>query len=510
MRIPKVLLVYPPNQLMDVEVPRPDGSLGLLYLAGALRKVGVEVDILDASVGGPEDLLNSTFYRRVLQSNGLVRIGMSVERIGEFISRGGYDIVGVNSNFTPQTKMALEVARAAKEVGNDILVMAGGVNARNLPEKFFKSGMVDLICSTEGEGVIVKAVQNWSKGISLRGIPGTIFSDNGNITHIPLVPDPVLTNLDNLPFPAWDLLPFEKYEKISAPHGDPSVQKDARYAPVMTSRGCPFECVFCHISKEKEGSSGNIGSLRLKSTDRVLEEIRILQSLGVKRLFFEDDSLLAKKSRVRLIFEKVASMGLSIANVNGVNLVHFLVKSGRNSYRIDKDYLIMLKEAGFDCIVFPVESASQRVLDKYATGKLNHQNIDVLELVGMANEVGIASPINIMMGFPDETEAEIMSSIELGKKLVVAGARYVTYFIPIPFPGSRLFDIAMREGHLEPDFDPDIMNWKRPVMKKTVVSPERLIELRDWAWHETNRPDYIEQRLRSNIGSRTDSFSAGQ
>ena len=89
-----------------------------------------------------------------------------------------------------------------------------------------------------------------------------------------------------------------------------------------------------------------------------------------------------------------------------------------------------------------------------------------------------------------------------GRKLVEAGARYVTYFIPIPFPGSRLYDIAISEGYLKPDFDPDIMNWKRPVMKNTVVPPERLLELRDWAWQTTNRPDYIEQRLKSNLGTR--------
>lgn len=502
MRNPKVLLVYPPNQLMKEEIPRPDGSLGLLYLAGALRKIGVEVDILDASVGGPEDRLEDTFWRYVPQDNGLVRLGMSPERIKDFIASRGYNLVGINSNFTPQTRMALEVARAAKEVSADILVLAGGVNARSLPEKFLRSGLVDLICATEGEKVITEVVQRWSQKVSLQDIPGVIFSDNGKIVNHPPGPGTIKFNLDELPMPAWDLLPFEKYERISAPHGDPSVQKSLRYAPLMTSRGCPFECLFCHISREKEDDADGIGSLRLKSIDRVLEEIEILRSLGVKRLFFEDDSLLAKKARVKLIFERTVSLGLSIANVNGVNLVHFLVKTGRTSYRIDRDYLELLKEAGFDCIVFPVESASQRILDKYATGKLNHHRLDVVELVGLAKEIGLTVPINIMIGFPDETEEEIIASVELGRKLVAAGAHYVTYFIPIPFPGSRLFDLALREGYLESDFDPDTMNWKRPVMKNTVVPPERLLEIRDWAWHSTNHSEYVRQRLRANMGSR--------
>ena len=71
---PKVLLVYPPNQLMPIETPRPDGSLGPLYLAGALREVGVEPDLVDMTVGTKEDSLEDTFYRSEMQENGLVRI----------------------------------------------------------------------------------------------------------------------------------------------------------------------------------------------------------------------------------------------------------------------------------------------------------------------------------------------------------------------------------------------------------------------------------------------------
>jgi len=114
MEKPKVLLVYPPSQLMPNEFPRPDGSLGLLYLAGALEREGVEVDVLDASVGTLDDSLETTFNKHVMQDNGLIRIGMTVERISEVIANGGYNIVGINSNFTPQTKMALEVAKAIK------------------------------------------------------------------------------------------------------------------------------------------------------------------------------------------------------------------------------------------------------------------------------------------------------------------------------------------------------------------------------------------------------------
>ncbi|MEK9183762.1 MAG: cobalamin-dependent protein, partial [Patescibacteria group bacterium] len=322
---PKVLLVYPPNQLMPIETPRPDGSLGPLYLAGALEDAGFEADILDASVGAVSDDLKNTFYNAVALPNGLIRIGMPVEKIKEFIVRGGYNVVGINSNFTPQTRMALEVAAAVKSIDPDILVIAGGVNARNLAERFLDSGNVDVVCLGEGEKIIVRLVSQWANGGGFDGLSGIMFKQNGAYVKVVVSSLDLITDLDELPLPAWHKLPFNHYDRIASPHG--VIHSDVvRYAPIMTSRGCPFRCLYCHISTEKEGVSGGIGMLRMKSMERVLQEINILQSLGIKKIYFEDDSLLAKKSRAKIIFKQIMGRDLEIADVNGVNLINFRIK----------------------------------------------------------------------------------------------------------------------------------------------------------------------------------------
>ena len=128
---PRVLIVYPPNQLMPIETPRPDGSLGPLYLAGALREIGIEADVLDATIGSKDDDLKDTFYRNEPLPNGLIRIGMTAIRIAGFISKE-YDIICISSNFTPQTNMAFEVARIAREVSPNSVIVAGGINAKNV------------------------------------------------------------------------------------------------------------------------------------------------------------------------------------------------------------------------------------------------------------------------------------------------------------------------------------------------------------------------------------------
>jgi len=300
MKAQKVLLLYPPSQLMAIETPRPDGSLGPLYLAGALEARSIEVDVLDAAVGSAEDRLEDTFLRPVMQPNGLIRVGMTLDRIRDYVAKGGYTIVGINSNFTAQTRMVLEVAQVVKEVDPNILVIAGGVNARNVPHRLLKNGMVDVICTTEGENIICDIIERHARGVSWKDIGGIIYGMHGSYITNAVKPESIVAVMDNLPFPAWHKLPFEKYGQISSPHGAIGGETH-RYAPLMTSRGCPFECTYCYISLEKVAEV-DIGSPRYKSFERVMHEVAILKSLGVDKIYIEDDSLLAKKARVRQIF----------------------------------------------------------------------------------------------------------------------------------------------------------------------------------------------------------------
>ncbi|PPR31509.1 MAG: 2-hydroxyethylphosphonate methyltransferase [Alphaproteobacteria bacterium MarineAlpha6_Bin6] len=496
---------------MDVETPRPDGSLGPLYLASALEKVGIETEILDASVGGKDYSLNDTFYRRIRQGNGLIRIGMNFNEIADYVEKGNFDFVAISSNFTPQTSMAFKTAEAIKERNNEIKIFAGGVNARNLYHRFLKTGNFDGICLSEGEIIFPKMILASINNYSVSKIPGTITIDKKGLISINPVDKSCFPNqLDDLEMPKWEALPFEKYEKIASPHGVNVNDRGAeRYAPIMTSRGCPFKCAYCHISQEKDNASmfGNIGNLRTHSIDRVIKEIDHLVSLKVKKLFFEDDSLLAHKDRVKTIFKKTKNKKLSIANVNGVNLVHFFNSRDRSGwvdgkFDIDVEYLEILRDSGFDQIVFPVESAAKRILKLYATNKVNLDRMNLPLLMKKMTDLGIQAPVNMMIGFPDETEEEINMSIDFAKILMDNGAPYVTFFVPIPFPGSNLYNIAINGDYLDKNFDTDKMNWKNPVMKNTTVSPEKLIEIRDKANEIINTKEHLKKRLINSAGHR--------
>jgi len=495
----KGLLIYPPNQLMGVERARPDGSLGLLYLAAALEQKGIKADILDASVGTSEQTLDETFHKLVKQENGLIRIGMDFKEIADYVIKKGYDFVGITSYLTPQTTMALKTAEAIKKENPFIKIYAGGVNARALKEKFLETGWFDAICLTEGEIIFPRAILE-----GVENVPGFAYVKKGKIIINPVNESCFTENLDDLPMPAWKKLPFDKYDALNSTHGtDVTGKGDQRFAPIMTSRGCVWQCKICHISNEKE----NIGKLRLHSIERVLKEIEELKSLGIKKIYFEDDTLLAKKDRVKEIFKRIKDEGLTILNVNGVNLIDFFdkIREIDGKWQIDKEYLQILKDAGFDQMVFPAESGSQRILDKYVSGKVRLDKMDLPLLMKTMKDVGIIAPVNMIIGFPDETEEEIQKSIELGRKLKQNGAPYVSFFLPIPFPGSKLYDIAIEKGYLDENFNRDIMNWKRPVMKNTTVNPRRLEEVRDKANEEINDKEFIANAVRKTIGYRWDS-----
>ncbi len=505
----KVGIIEVQDWLRDNETPRPNGSLSALYLAGAVRDTGHEVQYTDLLVGAPEDNLKDTFRREPeLQPNGLKMIGMSWERTRQFLAQRQYDILAIVSLFTHRENIAKRVAQIAKEVNPETLVITGGVNARSRWQEYMKTGVFDLICTTEGERAIQEIVRR--RGRLMRdysGIPGTICYDGKRI-HDP-VPADIVWDLDQLPFPAWDLLPFDKYTALNAPHSLLLTGGGVAYAPCMFSRGCPFACLMCHIAKEKprrgilsRGNpelllAGDIGMYRVKSPARVKEELTRLGDLGVTEVYVEDDSMLAKKARVCEILDIMRDMGLVLKNVNGVNLAH-LVRSRR--LKPDEDYIKRIARAGFTQIMAPFESESPRIRHYYLSDKNPPLEV-MLDLCKAMIDAGILLNGNFIMGWPDETEDEMEMTVEAARKFRAIGGRSCSFMAAMPYPGTPLHDQGLKNGHLPIPVDPDKYNWRGVLMNNTLVPPERVATLINKAWRETNTEEFIQMREQSFIGS---------
>jgi len=228
---PKFLLMYGP-QIFDKRFGaiKPEGSLGLIYLASSLRNKDFEVSVLDASVGNDSYTLEETFFNEKIQPNGLVRIGMNIKDIlSEVVD---YDVIGISSIFTAQTRMAEEVVAEIRREYPDKIIILGGVNAKSQMPLFFNAG-ADLICLSEAEETIVEIGELLRKGerdfSKINGVAGKEGFVNPRLK--------IIQNLDELPIPAWDMLPLEKYWKIARPHGGGLKDGNVAYASVMFSRG---------------------------------------------------------------------------------------------------------------------------------------------------------------------------------------------------------------------------------------------------------------------------------
>jgi anaerobic magnesium-protoporphyrin IX monomethyl ester cyclase len=492
---PRFLLMYSALQFGPEEMAKPDGSLSLPYLAGAIREAGYDVKILDVSVGDVDEPLQDSFFNTKHLASGLIRCGMTPDKIVKQINE--FDVIGVSSIFTTQTTMVLDLIRLAKQTDPSKLVIAGGVNARNLRKRFFDAG-ADIIVLSEAERIIVQIAEALRGKGRLSEVPGIAFQ-RGGVEFVNRTAPPI-EDLDELPMPAWDLLPLKKYWDLSRPHGG-QFPEGARiqYASLQTSRGCPFRCLYCHISKEVDDEvAGPIGNFRVKSIDRVLKELQTLKDLGAEYIFFEDDSLFAKKKRAYTLFDKVAEMGLHLSDVNGINIIH-LLKNYSGKLDIDVEFLEILSTAGFHMLHLPFESANERLVDKYSSSKWNLGQTDTRKLLKECDKAGIKTAGNYMIGYPDETLGEIHNTILFAKMHVEHGLNHAALFAVVPFPGTKLYDMVIQNGQLDANFDTDTMKWTKSILKGLAVPADTLEHLRQLAWLTVNPSDFVNYKINMRV-----------
>lgn len=507
----KVLVMEPPNRHLARDMARPNGSLGPAYLIGSLRRAGIEADYLDGTVGPEGQDLNETFYNRTEEEDGTIRYGMNPPELAEILAR--YDVVATSSIFTFQTRMHFEVAAMAKKVaeerGRPILTLSGGVNARALKEHFLANGF-DIVALGEGETTILEIVQQFCEDKpDYSKINGIAFRDDGNVIVRPVMELGGRRNMDDLPFPALEALPLNTYQNLGVVHAGVALP-GVKFAPMQTSRGCQDKCTFCHISKEKLSTDllGQIGSLRGFSKERVEEDVTRASNLGVNCLYFEDDNLFYNKKHLANLAPILTRPGMEYRDLNGANL-RFLLKREGNSTVVDTEFIELLAGFGFKELTFPVESRNVDIMQKYASGKYDPDNMDTVAILKALKKVGIRVQGGFMIGFRDESWESILRTKEFARELLAEGMDRVGFMIPVPFPGTVDFDDVIGNTSFKEDFDKNLLSYTdrmhprgRPLFK-TEVPADRLFEAVYEFWLELNNHEYTSSKLVDNVAPST-------
>lgn len=419
-----ILLIYPPYTWEFTSPP-----LGLAYIASVLRNSGYAVKILD-----------------------MTPTHTTLDELEKEISLLKPKIIGISS-MTIQANGTMKIAKVAKTVGSSIKVIVGGPHATALPDEMLENPEIDFVCIGEGEVTTNELVDNLFKGNrDVESISGLAYKDRvGKI--VKTSPRTFITNLDSIPFPAWDLLPFDQYHVTNV-----GLRKEPVFA-LLSSRGCPYRCIFC-------SSFMTMGRrYRMRSAENIFAEIEMLyRRFGMRQFDFVDDTITIDRERVERLCHPIIESRMDVT------------WACNSTVRInDSGILRKMKEAGCIRIDFGVESGDPEVLKIIKKGITVPQ---VIKAHRYAKEAGLKTCSFFIIGLPGQDMESIRKSLSLIEQLEtdVPG-----FSIATPYPGTELYKIAENNNWLKTfDWSQYLTGASRtdykPVMETDKLSQEGILQ----------------------------------
>lgn len=386
--------------------------LGVGYLASTLVDGGYEVQMFDPQL----DL----YFR---EDTSTVELLKSI--IQERLQYKDYDVVGISSMYVYAHQWAHYIAEVTKSVDVDTPVIIGGGHPTLMIEETMEDTNIDYLVEGEGEVTLLSLMHALNGGgyCTLDQIGGLSYRQQGEL----LVQDRdnYIWDLDALPFPDWGVVGLNRYIRM---FNDTSLEKYGVSVPMVTERGCPYQCTFCNVSD----SWGY--SFRKRSPENVLAEIDILiNKYNVRDIVFVDDNMTIDKQRMLDICDGLKERGVVWQVVNMA------------SFNSNEKIVRAMKESGCKKASISVESASPRVL------KLMKKPVNLDKSVDIINEckkVGLPITANFVTGMHYETKEDMMMTFEWAE---MAKPDWSTFSILAPYPGTEIFDQCVEEGYLNTD-----------------------------------------------------------
>lgn len=437
----KVLLINPNYRevykYVSKEATMISPPMGLAYLASYLRENKIDVKILDACA------LN-------LDNNQIV----------EEIKNYNPNFVGITAA-TNTINLAYKIANSISDFNCEVVV--GGAHTSILPERTLEEcENIDIVVVGEGEDTLLEIVS----GKNLKEIKSIGYRDRGKIKINPRR-EP-REDLDNLPIPAYDLLPMDKY-------WSPGIRKYP-FATIVTSRGCPFNCVFCvnHLVSSKK--------FRYRSSENVLKEIDFLvKEYGIREINILDDNFTLLPGRVKEICRGLIERKYDLILKTG---------NGIRADKVDEEMISLMKQAGFYLLAFGIESGNERILKIVDKGESLEQIENAIKL---CKKYKILTEGFFIFGNLGEDESTMQDTINFAKKLDLDIAQFQVF---IPFPGSRYYDEIKTNGEIFSKNWEDYNAFDKPIFRYKNLTPELMSKMQNKAYKEYYlRPKIILRKI---------------
>jgi len=434
----RILLLRPPATYPS-GAARPSVGLpvGLLYVAAVLENAGHAVEILDAQVNVEVPVSRDPA--------GRTRLGLPWEEVASRVRERRPDIVGITSLFTSQAENAVRAAEVARSAAPAALIVVGGNHPTVRPDDFFsKTDAVDIVCMGEGEYTMREIAEAVREERDVSRIPGTAVRGGDGARYNPARPP--IGNLDELPFPAYHLARMEEYfllhqrgftdRPVAASRGA------ERAVSVITSRGCPFNCVFCsiHLHMGRKWRAHSVGYV-LNHLDHLVSKY------GVTHVHFEDDNLSASPRRFRELLEGFVRSG---------NRFTWDTPNGVRVDTLTKEIVGDCVRSGCSYLIFGVESGNQKVLDGIVDKKLDLE--DVKRAAAWCREAGLDAMSFFVIGFPGETPQDMRDTVDFALGLQRNYDVSPGLFVATPLPGTRLEGIFLERGLMEGALTPEALS----------------------------------------------------
>jgi len=418
---PKVLLVSPPITIPRYMQKRCIPPLGLCYIAAILEQSGVDVTIIDCVV-------EAWHFERV--ENNLVTYGLPPDQLLEKIDKDHYDVVGISVLFSTDLQNVLEISSTLKTNLPEVQMVIGGLHPTVYPNEIFQLDIeqngcrsVDFVIRGEGEYRFKDFVEGLADGVvdvNADGLVGFVEGEYFENRQIQTIAD-----LDELPFPAYHLLPMERYFDINVPFSP--VPKGNRVIPFLTSRGCPIGCHFC-------ANTNTWKMHRKRSTENIIREVRYLkEQFNIDEIQFADDNLTFDRSASMANFKALADEKLIWCTPNGTMV-----------NKLDEELLSVMIDSGLYQITLSLDSANTRTLKELHHKPVNLQSIP--GLIEKCREHGVFTHGTLVVGMPGETMEEIRN----GFSYVIDHLHFtsVSAFIAAAIPGSGLYHEMLDKGKI--------------------------------------------------------------
>ena len=421
----KVLLVEPPRKTWELMGNCVSPPLGLAQLAGVLEAADIEVDIIDCNAS---------------------EIGWSA--LGKTIERSQPSIIGATAT-TPFFYEALRVVETVKKVDPEIVTVLGGPHVTfTAEETLCQHPEIDIVVRGEGEQALLELVRCCEKSGNLSQVKGIAFRHNQEVM---LTPPQPLVDVDNLPLPAYHLLPMEKYYFTVF----------GKFATILSSRGCPHRCTFCSEWRFWGGK------WRPRNPKKVVDEIELLHKRHGRECFwFGDDCFNVDAGHIQEICSEIVARKLDIS----------WYYQGRADLVIKhKDLLPQMRQSGNLMAQIGVESSTNKELEEFNKNLTMEQIKEAIDLLQKHDIVAQGLQI---IGTRRDSADSIAHKVRCMKWLDPAFPIFTMF---TPFPGSDVYDQAKANGWLETR-DYSLYDMSYAIMPTEYLSRKELMSLYHWCF----------------------------